>query len=85
MTGESEERKKDSFENCMRRFGGKGDKTFLKTFSTEAHSLPSPMLLSGTHVASGSGKMISIVVGECSALGEIMKRVVAVPEETPLQ
>ena len=86
MTGESEERKKDTFENCMRRLGEKGgDKANVKTFGTEAHSLPSPILLSGTNVASGTGKMVSIVVGECSALGEIMKTLVAVPEETPLQ
>ena len=86
MTGESDERRKDTFENCLRRREEKADeKVNLKTFGTEAHALPSPILLSGTNVESGQGRMISIMVGECSALGEIMRTLVTVPEETPLQ
>ena len=50
-----------------------------------AHELPSPLLLSGTNIAGGEGKMLTILVGDDSCLGEIIKTLVEKPEETPLQ
>ena len=86
MTGESDERKKETFDVCMdHRAEKEKEKSGLKTYGQEAHLLPSPIILSGTNVAGGEGKMISIVVGECSALGEILKTLVTRVEETPLQ
>lgn len=36
-----------------------------------AHDVPSPVLLSGSKVLSGEGKMIAIAVGKLSAIGKI--------------
>ena len=74
MTGESDERRKETFDTCIQRRREKGDIDYKKIDKTEAHELPSPILLSGTSVASGEGKMMAIMVGESSALGEIMKK-----------
>lgn len=49
------------------------------------HELPSPLILSGTNIAGGEGKMLCIMVGESSCLGEIIKTLVERPEVTPLQ
>ena len=71
MTGESEERKKESLEQCLEKqeeknrennFGGKDE-------DKGAHDLPSPILLSGTDLLSGEGLFISVVVGKNSCLG----------------
>lgn len=52
MTGEIEEMKKDTFENC-------------KLHAKEKHvaELPSPILLSGTQISTGEGLFVCIVVG----------------------
>ena len=42
-------------------------------------------MLSGTSVASGEGRMMSIVVGEASALGEISAQLKKRDSSTPLQ
>jgi hypothetical protein len=36
-----------------------------------AHDVPSPILLSGSKVLSGEGKMLAIAVGKLSAIGKI--------------
>jgi len=41
--------------------------------------------MSGTSVSQGEGKMVTIVVGEYSCLGEILKKTKVRPEITPLQ
>lgn len=38
---------------------------------TSAHDVPSPILLSGSKVLSGEGKMLVIAVGKLSAIGKI--------------
>lgn len=49
------------------------------------HELPSPLILSGTNIAGGEGKMLCLMVGEHSCLGQIIKNLIARPEVTPLQ
>jgi magnesium-transporting ATPase (P-type) len=36
-----------------------------------AHDVPSPLMLSGSKVLSGEGKMVVIAVGKFSAIGKI--------------
>ena len=76
MTGESDERRKETFETCKARQQEKYAEGFDKTNvdKAEAHGLPSPLILSGTAVASGEGKMIVVMVGDFSAYGEILKK-----------
>jgi magnesium-transporting ATPase (P-type) len=50
-----------------------------------AHEIPSPLLLSGTSVAGGEGRMVCIMVGESSCLGQIILKLIVRPEVTPLQ
>lgn len=88
MTGESEEVKKDSIKKCeayQREKEIERDKSSKAFKISRAHDLPSPILMSGTSVSQGEGKMVSIVVGEYSCLGEIMKKTKLRPEVTPLQ
>lgn len=47
--------------------------------------LPSPILQSGTSVAGGEGKMITLVVGADSCVGIILSKLEVKPEVTPLQ
>jgi magnesium-transporting ATPase (P-type) len=71
MTGESEERRKDTIEVVMRRFEEKKSdhKNKAPLEHADLHDLPSPIILSGTSVAGGEGRMVGIVVGEISCLG----------------
>lgn len=87
MTGESDERRKETFETCRARQQEKYAEGFDKTKvdKAEAHGIPSPLILSGTSVAGGEGKMLVIMVGDFSALGEIMKKLEVRQEDTPLQ
>ena len=85
MTGESDERRKEKLEDCMAQRAEKGPVDYNKVDKTESHRLPSPFMLSGTDVASGDGKMLVLMVGENSALGEIMKKLEVRPQATPLQ
>lgn len=51
-----------------------------------AHSIPSPILLSGTQIQTGEGWFLVIVVGDDSCQGKIMKKLEEKDdEETPLQ
>lgn len=43
--------------------------------TAEKHDVPSPILMSGTKVLTGVGKMMVIVVGDDSCLGKIRKGV----------
>lgn len=85
MTGESDERRKETIESCLKARAEKGDIDYKKVEKTDSHDLPSPLLLSGTSVASGDGKMLVIMVGDFSALGEIMRKLEVRPQATPLQ
>jgi len=87
MTGESDEIKKERQEKCMRIKHEKEadvNKTTVGTISRK-HDLPSPILMSGTSISQGEGKMICIMVGDNSCLGEIIKKLKVRPEVTPLQ
>lgn len=87
MTGESDERRKEPYENCMKRHADKNHLSSKNTYHTsanEAHALPSPVVLSGTNIAGGDGRMISLVVGEASALGEILAKTKKRDQKTPL-
>lgn len=74
MTGESDERRKETIDTCLARRNEAGEVDYKKVDKADSHQLPSPLLLSGTSVAGGEGKMLVIMVGEFSALGEIMKK-----------
>lgn len=84
MTGESDERRKETIGVCMARHAEKGAVDKLKIDAADNHSLPSPVILSGTAVSGGEGFMVCLMVGEASALGEILAKLVVRPEETPL-
>jgi magnesium-transporting ATPase (P-type) len=87
MTGESDECKKDIFYFCnMRRDEKLAENIkFDETNKAErAHMLPSPLLLSGTSIAGGEGKMVCIMVGSDSCLGKIIAKLILRPEVTPL-
>lgn len=47
--------------------------------------VPSPILQSGTSVAGGEGKMITLMVGDDSCIGLILQKLEVKPETTPLQ
>jgi magnesium-transporting ATPase (P-type) len=42
-------------------------------------------MMSGTSVSGGEGRMITLMVGESSCLGEIIDKLKSRPETTPLQ
>lgn len=87
MTGESDEIKKEILAKCKSIQQEKemdvNKTTTYKT--TRKHELPSPIMMSGTNVSGGEGKMVVIMVGDCSCLGEIIKKLKVRPETTPLQ
>ena len=90
MTGESDELKKDTFENCLLR---KEEKDAEYGFTTKdegkkkgnPHDVPSPVLLSGTQFATGEGWFVCIMVGKESCVGKIMSKLEQKVETTPLQ
>ncbi len=87
MTGESDEMKKEIFSNCYARMEEKKQENKGKEVDkmSAAHELPSPLVLSGTSIAGGEGRMVALMVGEESCLGQIIKKLVIRPEVTPLQ
>ena len=73
LTGESYDLKKDTFEGCLKRqreLESENDKLSITTRSQ--HSLPSPILLSGTQIVTGEGWFICIVLGKNSSVGKII-------------
>ena len=86
MTGESDELKKDSLDNCKARQVEKDQEyQYLKSDKKSPHDLPSPLLLSGTQIATGEGLFVVIVVGKYSCVGKIMGKLEQAVETTPLQ
>jgi len=62
MTGESDEVKKDTFARCLaiqREREMDANKTTTVKM-TRAHDLPSPVMMSGSSISGGEGKMVSI-------------------------
>jgi len=88
MTGESDERKKETFKQCWDRLQDKNTLTEKNTYhpnTSDAHAISSPVILSGTSCAAGEGRYIALVVGEDSALGQILKTSQKRPQTTPLE
>jgi len=88
MTGESDERKKETFKQCWERLQDKNTLTEKNTYhpnANDAHTIPSPVILSGTSCAGGEGRYVALVVGEDSALGQILKSSIKRPQTTPLE
>lgn len=84
LTGESKVLVKECLAHCLNK------KTVLLkkegTSKLGLHSIPSPIVLAGTKVLSGTGTAIVINVGKHSAIGKIKEIVDAGEEElTPLQ
>lgn len=71
MTGETDPMKKNVLSECIHKRneileqGGKN--------TANSHDVPSPMVLSGTKILGGSGRMVITVVGEYSCIGKISK------------
>ena len=86
MTGESDELKKDAQENCKLREQEKlAELAYLKSNAKGPHDLPSPVLLSGTQIATGEGHFVCIAVGKNSCVGKILGKLEQAVETTPLQ
>jgi magnesium-transporting ATPase (P-type) len=86
MTGESDELKKDTMEQCKQRQEEKdAEYAYLKSDARNPHDLPSPILLSGTQIATGEGWFVCIVVGKHSCVGKILGKLEQRIETTPLQ
>lgn len=84
MTGESDVLHKEPIEVCIK----KRDNVIAEGNINTAghHEVPSPVLLSGTNIKNGNGKMLIIAVGEKSAIGKIRKNLVeGGDDKTPLQ
>ena len=84
MTGESDERSKVTLDVCLERLAENGTVDYQNVDKKDSHLIPSCLILSGTYVETGEGKMIAIVVGENSAVGEILKKLEVRPQATPL-
>ena len=75
MTGEPDPMKKDTLENCIKRL----EEVEMEKRATkhgdkiDGHEIPSPIMYSGTSISEGDGKMLTIVVGDASAIGLIRK------------
>lgn len=79
MTGESDELKKDTLENCLLRKEEKDAELGFQTVKGDnkkgnPHDLPSPVILSGTQFATGEGWFICIMVGKNSCVGKILAK-----------
>lgn len=77
MTGETDHLKKCPLSVCLNlrnEFDAENDKRERQNkVKPSAHTIPTPLLLSGTKVLSGEGTFVVIVVGESSCEGEIAK------------
>jgi magnesium-transporting ATPase (P-type) len=86
MTGESDELKKDNLEQCRIRQEEKdAEYEYLKSHNKNPHDLPSPIMLSGTQVATGEGWFVCTMVGKRSCVGQILAKLEQKIETTPLQ
>lgn len=86
LTGESDLIQKCTYEECL----SKKEKAMKSNnFKPSKHSIPSPLLLSGTTVMSGSGWMMVLAVGKFSLGGAIQETVKKSQEDegfkTPLE
>jgi len=83
MTGETDPISKNTLEECV-RLRNETIKAGERNMAT-THTIPSPVLLSGTKVQNGEGTFVTIVVGDYSAIGKIRKTLKTEDQEvTPL-
>jgi magnesium-transporting ATPase (P-type) len=69
MTGEADPIHKHILKFCIRK---KQDlERNAEKNAEDKHEVPSPILMSGTRVLSGEGKMVVLVVGPDSCIGKI--------------
>jgi len=84
MTGESDELKKEPLDFCLKKLAEK--KAELGDKKGNHHDVTSPVLLSGTQVATGEGWFLCLVVGKNSCDGKIKAKLEQSSDEmTPLQ
>ena len=87
MTGESDEMKKESLENCIIRKQEKEQENQFRQnpHAHSNHDLPSPIMLSGTQVSTGEGCVVSVVVCKDSCAGKRLDKLEQNVDATPLQ
>ena len=81
MTGETKPMKKEPLEFCLRK---KDELLKQGIDKISHHAIPSVVIMAGTKVLSGSGKMVVINVGARSSIGKIKAILVSEDEMTPL-
>ena len=82
MTGETLPIKKDTYEQALMQ----RNEMIKNNAEKNAHEVASPVMLSGSKVLNGEGKMIIIAVGKLSAMGKIQNLLAAQEQAaTPLQ
>ncbi len=87
MTGESDEMKKETQYFCKLRRDEKNAENHKADENNKmhrAHEISSPLILSGTSIAGGEGKMVCLMVGADSCIGQIIAKLIVAPEVTPL-
>ena len=84
MTGQTDPVHKNIFSRCLKKYQeiiANGQKNV-----SGRHDVPSPVIMSGTRMLTGEGKMVVVVVGEQSCLGKIQALLGNTEgEATPLQ
>ena len=65
MTGETDPIKKNILSICIEK------RNQTDSVTAGHHDVPSPIMMSGTRVLSGEGKMLILVVGDASCAGKI--------------
>ena len=87
MTGESDELKKDTVDGCKHRREEKEQEYAYHKGAVKKgpHDIPTPILLSGTQIATGEGYFMAVMVGKHSCVGKIMAKLEQKIEITPLQ
>ena len=83
LTGESNEMKKNSYEECQQKI----EEEIKNGMDIKKITLPSPVLLSGTKIESGNGHGIVVAVGKNSQKGQLQNMVDNAQEDaqTPLE
>jgi len=84
MTGESDACKKDVLSECQAKY-----KTLVEENKEikdyQMHSVPTPVILSGSQIKNGEGLYLAIAVGDNSCVGKILASLREKPTVTPLQ
>jgi P-type E1-E2 ATPase len=84
MTGETDPIRKMVLKDCIAR-QEEVEKNGEKNLA-DRHEVPSPIVMSGTKVLSGEGKLLILVVGEKSCIGRVRAKIEQDEvEPTPLQ